>query len=78
MNDGIIVHECGMLPCVCGEDDADFYWINRKTGNYRCLLCGYQFWVRENGTPDAHLEEHGRLGAESASAAESRGIRGAS
>jgi hypothetical protein len=33
----------------------DIDWINKRAGNYRCLVCGYQEF---DGKPGAHLREH--------------------
>lgn len=41
-----------------GVVEADYYWINRERGNYRCNLCGFQY---HDGDPVAHTNlSHGQ------------------
>lgn len=38
------------------SDSANIDWINKKTGMYRCLKCGFQYNVKEHGAPCDHLK----------------------
>lgn len=50
------------------------YWINQRTGNYRCLLCGFQ---RHDGRPGAHLRaEHSEPAASNPPVAREQAARG--
>jgi transposase-like protein len=49
--------------CIGGEE---VFWINRRTGSYRCLRCGFQYNVREHGSPVRHLLKCGVAGKDDA------------
>lgn len=38
--------------CIRGEK---IFWINRRAGSYRCTRCGFQYNVKEHGSPVRHF-----------------------